>query len=208
MSAMASKTMAISAFHRSVLFTDESRFCLSVGDGRVRAWHRRGKRYPNCCIRQHDRWGSGSIMVWGGIHHHGKTQLVFVQGNLTARRYVDEMLRPAAVPCIQQHNLTLQQDNARSHAARLTQDFLQAQGVDVLPWPAYSPDLSPIEHLWDHLDRRVRSHDPPPQTLPALRQALQEEWDNFPQPKIRRLISSMRRRCMAVREAGGGHMRY
>lgn len=107
-----------------------------------------------------------------------------------------------------QHNLTLQQDNARPHAARFTQDFLQAQGVDVLPWPAYSPDLSPIEHLWDHLDRRVRSRDPPPQTLPALRQALQEEWDNFPQAKIRRLISSMRRRCMAVSEARGGHTRY
>jgi len=147
-------------------------------------------------------------MVWGGIHYHGKTQLVFIQGNLTAQRYVDEVLQHAAVPTIQQHNLILQQDNARPHAARLTEDYLHAEGVNVLPWPAYSPDLSPIEHLWDQLDRRVRSRDPPPQTLPALRQALQEEWDNFPQAKIRRLIASMRRRCKAVSDAQGGHTRY
>ena len=147
-------------------------------------------------------------MVWGGIHFHGKTQLVIIQGNLTAIRYVDEVLESAAVSCTRQHNLTLQQDNARPHAARYTQNFLQDEGVDVMSWPPYSPDLSTIEHLWDHLDRRVRARDPPPQTLPALRQALQEEWDNFPQEKIRRLIASMRRRCMAVHAAQGGHTRY
>ncbi|GFW20304.1 RNase H domain-containing protein [Trichonephila clavipes] len=46
-----------------------------------------------------------------------------------------------------------QQDNARPHTARVSQDCLRT--VTTLPWPARSPDLSPIEHIWDHLGRRV-----------------------------------------------------
>ena len=155
-----------------------------------------------------DHWGGGSVMVWGGIHSRGRTGLTVINGNLNAQRYVDEVLRPDAVPYVQQHNLTFQQDNARPHSARLTRDFLQQNGVPVLPWPPYSPDLSPIEHLWDHLDRRLRARDPPPQTIPQLRHAIQEEWDNFPQFRIARLITSMRRRCQAVQAARGGHTRY
>ena len=61
---------------------------------------------------------------------------------------------------VQQHNLTLQQDNARPHVARICQVFLANNNVQPLDWPPYSPDLSPIEHLWDQLDRQVRQVRP------------------------------------------------
>ena len=50
---------------------------------------------------------------------------------------------------------TFQQDNARPHTARICQQFLQTQNYAVLPWPPYSPDLSPIEHIWDVLGQRA-----------------------------------------------------
>ena len=68
--------------------------------------------------------GGGSVIVWGGIAHGIKSQLIIVAGNMTAVRYRDEILRPVAVPLMQQHNLILQQDNARPHVARVCQDFL------------------------------------------------------------------------------------
>ena len=193
---------------RSVLFTDESRFRLFNNDGRARVWRRRGERFANACITETDRFGGPSVMVWAGIHHGGKTDLQFIAGNLTGMRYRDEILQPIVVPYVRRHHLTLQQDNARPHTARICGDFLRQQAIDVLPWPAYSPDLSPIEHLWDNLDRRLRRRNPLPVNAIQLRDALQEEWDNIPQHQVQRLVCSMRRRCQAVLDMQGGHTRY
>jgi len=104
--------------------------------------------------------------------------------------------------------ITSQQDNARPHTVRITQAFLQQRNIDILPWPSKSPDLNPIEHIWDELERRVRQRPHKPITLPELRQALQAEWDNLPQAVISTVIASMRRRCQAVVDADGGHTRY
>ena len=83
--------------------------------------------------------------------------IVFWQfGNLNAQRYHDEILRPMVVPFIHRHHLMFQHDNAGPHVTRICTQFLEAENVTVLPRPAYSPDMSPIEHVWDALDRRVR----------------------------------------------------
>ena len=71
-----------------------------------------------------------------------------------------------------------------------------------------SPDLSPIEHLWDELGRRVRHRKNPPETLQELRDALVHEWNNIPHAFIQRLIGSTRRRCESVVAARGGHTCY
>uniref|UniRef100_A0A673Y5P7 Tc1-like transposase DDE domain-containing protein n=1 Tax=Salmo trutta TaxID=8032 RepID=A0A673Y5P7_SALTR len=59
----------------------------------------------------------------------------------------------------------IQHDNARSHVARICTQFLEAENVPALPWPGYTPDLSPIEHVWDALDRRVRKPVPVPTNI-------------------------------------------
>ena len=125
-------------------------------------------------------------MVWGGISFAYRTPLVIIDGNLTAQRYINEVLTPAVVPFFAGHpNVALlQQDNARPHTARITTDYLQHQNIATLPWPAFSPDLSPIEHLWDQLGRAVRERPQQPQTRRQLEIALQEEWRNIPQIKI------------------------
>ena len=87
-------------------------------------------------------------MVLGGICGNVKTRLVVILGNLNAQRYCDDILRPVVVPFLQQQprRTIFQQDNARPHSARLTQNFLANANVQFLPWPACSPDINPIEH--------------------------------------------------------------
>jgi transposase len=80
--------------------------------------------------------------------------------------------------------------------------------IDVLPWPAFSPDLNPIEHLWGELDRRVRRRDNPPSSVLELEQALLQEWNNIPQMTVNNLIKSMTRRVQSALDANGGHTRY
>lgn len=191
-----------------VLFSDESRFKLSVADGRARVWRRRGERYDDVNVLERDRWGGPSVMVWAGISSRHKTDLVFIDGNLNAVRYRDEILAPVAVPLVTRYRLTFQQDNARPHTARICQDYLRQNNVRCLDWPAFSPDLNPIEQLWDILDRRVRRRDPEPTNAQQLRQALREEWDRITQAEIRGLVDSMHRRIQAVYDARGGHTRY
>uniref|UniRef100_UPI00358EA5E1 voltage-dependent calcium channel subunit alpha-2/delta-3-like n=1 Tax=Myxine glutinosa TaxID=7769 RepID=UPI00358EA5E1 len=123
-------------------------------------------------------------------------------------RLTDEILRPHVLPIMQHANVIFQQDNARPHTARLTTAFLRNHNIQVLPWPSRSPDLNPIEHLWDALDQRLRAHQQQPQNLRQLAQALQAEWVNIHQATIRDLIASMGRRCQSVLDSNGGHTRY
>ena len=193
-----------------VLFTDESRFHLDGSDGRNRVYRCVNERYADACVVQRAGFGGGSVMVWGGITSHGRTQLVIVAGNPTAIRYRDEIIRPHVLPFLQGQRgaVMLKQDNARPQVARVVTDFLGQQNVNTLPWPAVSPDLSPIEHLWDEMERRIRLLPNQPLTLNQLGRDLVQVWNNIPQGFLNHLVSSMRRRCQACVHAHGGHTRY
>ncbi|KAL0154107.1 hypothetical protein M9458_050566, partial [Cirrhinus mrigala] len=191
-----------------VLFTDESRFTLSTCD---RGWRRRGERSAACNILQHDRFGSGSVMVWGGISLEGHTALhVLARGSLTAIRYRDEILRLLVRPYAGAvgPGFLLMQDNARPHVAGVCQQFLQDEGIDAMDWPARSPDLNPIEHIWDIMSRSIHQRHVAPQTVQELADTLVQVWDEIPPETIRHLIRSMPRRCREVIQAHGGHTHY
>ena len=101
-------------------------------------------------------------MVWSAISFHGRSELIRVQSNLTGHRYRDEIPVPVVVPFFNANrNVTLfQQENARHYTARVSMRYLDEQHVMVLSRPAFSTDQSPIEHLWDVIDRHVKRHDP------------------------------------------------
>ena len=167
-----------------------------------------GERFTDQCVYVSDPFGGGSVMVWAGIWHDGRTQLKIVQGTLNDVNYRDDILDPIVLPFLQQRNFDniFQHDIARCHVGRVCQDFLNQNHIRVLHWPALSPNLSPIEHLWDELGRRVPPSKPP-ETLQELREELVHEWNNIPQAFIQRFIGSMRRRCEDVIAARGGHTR-
>ena len=97
-------------------------------------------------------------MVWDGIMGRRKTNLIVVQGNLITQCYITQILQPEAVSFLQRYGpAILMHDNARPHVARKCRQFLVRNNVNVLPWPVVSPDMNPIEHVWDYLGRKVRA---------------------------------------------------
>ena len=114
-------------------------------------------------------------MVWGGISLGGRTALhVLAKGSLTAIRYRDEILRPLVRPYAGAvgPGFLLMQDNARPHVAGVCQQFLQEEVIDAMDWPACSPDLNPIEHIWDIMSRSIHQRHVAPQTVQELADAL------------------------------------
>ena len=92
---------------------------------------------------------AASVMVLGAIGYNIRSHLLHIEGNLNSNRYIREVLQPEVLPLLQatRHGI-FQQDNARPHVARIVQVFFQRRWVSLLPWPAHSPDMSPIEHVW------------------------------------------------------------
>lgn len=198
---------------RKIVFTDESRFRLFPTDGRARVWrHRTEGTSEDLCV-QTTAYGGGSIHVWGAICHSGKSTLVILRRSVTGETYkavLLEHLLPWADNLLgdRETEWQLQDDNAPPHRSAVVKAFKAAAGIRSIPWPARSPDLNPIENLWDTLGRRVQQRCPRAASLQQLSTALREEWDAIPQSVIANLITSMTRRIGAVIAAKGGHTKY
>lgn len=108
-----------------------------------------------------------------------------------------------------------QQDNARIHAAKVTRAWLEEHGIWTIDWPAHSPDLNPIEHVWAKMKDILHRNRPDLCYLQdnkldwaEFERELQKAWREVPQPYIDDLIDSMARRLEAVRLAKGWYTKY
>ena len=148
-------------------------------------------------------------MVWDGMWHSGRTAAVVIRGTLNTERYKTEIVLPVVIPTVRDHGLIFQDDNATPHRAGTVTSAVRDSGIPTLPWPSRSPDLSPIEHAWDELGRRVRSNYPhPPSTLDELSQRLCEQWTQIDDDFMNSLCDSMPNRIRSCHMANGGHTHY
>ncbi|GBM76809.1 Transposable element Tcb2 transposase [Araneus ventricosus] len=150
-------------------------------------------------------------MVWAGISLGSHTDLhVFHRGTLTGARYRDEILDPYVRPYAGAigNDFILMDDNARPHRAVVVEDYLEGHGLERMEWPAQSPDLHPIEYLWDHLGRQVAALSSPPKSLDELEQGLLRVWSSLLISVSDNLIDSMESRCRQCIQVRGGHIPY
>ncbi|GFT90446.1 transposable element Tc3 transposase [Trichonephila clavipes] len=195
----------------SVLFTDESRFTMESDSGCLLIWREQRIRYHQSNTVERHSYRGGGILVWAGISLGCHTDLhVFHGGTVTGLRYRDEILDPYVRPYAAAigNDFILMDDNARPHRARIVEEYLEDHGLERMEWPARSPDLNPIEHLWDYLGREVAALNPPPRSLHELKQGLLCVWSSLPIPVSDNLINSMGNRCRQCIQVRGGHIPY
>ncbi|GFW78287.1 transposable element Tcb2 transposase [Trichonephila clavipes] len=162
-----------------------SHFSVHPDNRRIFIWMDRGSRNNPAFVHESVRFCGGGVLV-------------------------DEILRPIVVPYAAAigNDFILMDDNSRPHRANLVEDSFFEEGIVRMEWPACSPDMNPIEHVWDALGRRVAGRQPPPQTLQELERALLEEWDRIPQLVMNSLIDSMPQRCSTLLAVRGNHTLY
>jgi len=199
-------------FWQTIVWSDESKICLFGSDGRHYSWRRPGETIMERHITGSVKHDGGSVMVWGCFSADGVGPLVRIEGIMDGsayRRILQRSLLPKLEQVRRQHDDGIfQHDNDPKHTARATAQALEDWGVEVLQWPAQSPDLNPIEHLWAHLKRRLRGREVQPTNREELWAALQEEWGNITPEFCRNLVESMPRRVAAVRASRGGVTKY
>ncbi|GFU64174.1 transposable element Tc1 transposase [Trichonephila clavipes] len=155
-----------------VLFTDESRFSLNSDYHRILNRRERGSRNHPSNIIERDRYGGRGVLVWGGIMLGSRTDLhIFDAGSVNGTRYCNEILLPYV--CLFRGAMGLQflfmDDNTPCHRTVAAEPLLESEDIERMDWPARSPDLNPIEHVWVFLGRRLAARTLPPVTIRELR---------------------------------------
>ncbi|GFX32395.1 transposable element Tc1 transposase [Trichonephila clavipes] len=144
------------------------------------------------CLQHHDGW----IRVW---RHRGERML----NSCVMHRHTG--LSPGIMGLA---TAIFQQDNARPHVARIVQRFFVNHQIELLPWPARSPDLSPIENMWSMVAQRLTQITPPAATPDQPWQRVEATWSAVPQEHIQSLFESMPRRVATVISNNGGYSGY
>ncbi|GFX26949.1 transposable element Tcb2 transposase [Trichonephila clavipes] len=201
----------LTAVKSVAILENESWLSLSSDCRRQLIWRESGTAYRPENIQEKDRYPTCSIMVWADIMINGRMRLhVVPNGTMTGQRYIDEVLLPhvrlfrGAVG----DKFVFMDDNATCHRTLAVQDCLDSEGIQRLVWPARSPDLNPIENVWDALGRQVAGRNYPPTNKNTLIRALTEEWDKLPQQLLDNVVQSMVRRVECCITLHGGHIPY
>ncbi len=184
------------------LFTDESKFTLRFNQKiRVlRTANEINEPFAMTGSIKHD----DRIMVWGGMTAHGVGNLYKIEGILEQNQYhqiIRHQLMPSARRLFNNRNWTFQEDNDPKHTANSTKALYNQLHILCEEWPANSPDLNPIEKLWQCLD--IMCKDRRCNTKEELFLTLQEAWNCIPIDYLTSLVESMTRRLNAVIDAKG-----
>ena len=138
-------------------------------------------------------------MVWGCISAQGMGNLHICEGTINAERYIqvlEQHMLPSKQHLFHGRPCLFQQDNAKPHSARVTTAWLQSKRVQVLDWPACSPDLSPIENVWCIMKGKIQQRRS--WTVERLKLYIKQEWERIPPEKLQKLVSSVPKCLLCV----------
>jgi transposase len=197
---------------KRVVWSDETKINRLGSDGKKWVWKKKGEGLSDRLVDGTLKFGGGSLMLWGCMLWEGPGLACKIDGKLDGDLYVkimqDELADSLAYYNKQASQVIFQQDNDPKHCCHKAKAHFQKQDYQVLLWPAQSPDLNPIEHLWNHLKRQLGKYEEPPNGILELWERVQKEWDEIPAEVCQNLIESMPRRIAALLKAKGGYTKY
>jgi len=209
--ALAHQNWTVEGWKR-VIWSDETKINRIGSDGKVYVWKKKGGPLTDREINGTLKFGGGSLMVWGCMGWNGVGMLAEVEGRMDAEQYVDilnhHLLPSMAESGIDEEDIIFQQDNDPKHTSRRAREWFEEHNIHLLDWPAQSPDVNVIEHLWGILKKKLIAYEHPPKGVWELWERVVVEWGQITAEDCQKLIESMPRRIEAVIKAKGGHTKY
>ena len=167
-------------FWNQVVWSDESKFNLFGSDGKVMVWRTPKEEFNPMCTVPTVKHDGRSVMCWGCFSTSGVGNLVFIDGNMPGEMYRDILeknLLQSVKKLKMKKDWVFQQDNDPKHRAAIVTNWLNRNKIERLVWPSFSPDMNPIEHLWDEIERRMKKEQP--KNVHELRDALTRVWERL-----------------------------
>jgi hypothetical protein len=197
---------------KRVIWSDETKINRLGSDGRKYVWKNVGEGLNDRLVEGTVKFGGGNLMMWGCMGWDGVGFATKIEGRMDAELYV-EILDDELQQTLKYYNKTVadivfQQDNDPKHTSKKAQKWFTDHDVTVLKWPAQSPDMNPIEHLWNHVKKKLGEYEQPANSVHELWERVQKVWEEIPKEECQKLIESMPRRLAAVIRAKGGHTKY
>jgi len=197
---------------RRVVWSDETKINRFCSDGRSWYWKRDGESQQERHVSQTVKHGGGSIKIWGCMTVQGPGYMCKIDGNMDQHLYKgileDELQKTLEWYRLKPDKVIFQQDNDSKHTAASVREWLNKRKFDTLEWPAQSPDLNPIEHLWAHIKKQLNKYDTAPKGILDLWERVQDQWNTIDASVCANLIDSMPRRVAAVIKAKGRWTKY
>jgi hypothetical protein len=195
---------------KQVLWSDEKKFELFNSKRRQHCRRRKGEALRDDTIQATVKHGGGSAMFWGCFGGKQVGDIFKIDGIMRKEEYHSILVHhamPSGKRLYGNEKWIFQQDNDPKHSSKLCKKYLerkQESGQMVtMDWPPQSPDLSPIELLWEEMDREVLERKP--SSVAELVQVVKECWEGISSEVCDKLIKRMPLLCQAVLDAKGGY---
>ena len=193
----------------NVIWTDETRVASHPNNRRISVWTNQSEAPIQ--VKMHS--GGNSVMFWGCFSKHGTGPLVSIQGSMNSAEYISVLTEELIPEFIRAKNAIpgtwrLMQDNAPCHTANSVKAFLRQRRVELIEWPPYSPDLNPIENLWQWMKRQLETNYPVCQSAEEIEERIFEIWKTITPEMCSAYCENYHKRLLAVIAANGGYTKY
>lgn len=194
----------------SIIFSDESNYQVVNRKNRIRIRRFKNEEFNSKYVQKYVQGGGGSIGIWGCLANGGIGHCKLYSGRMNAvfyRETLETSLLPSSKAIVEKDEpWEYIQDGAPCHRAKLISTWFKEKNITVMDWPARSPDLNPIEHIWSIIDRNLTKHQI--NGLAELEKLIETYWKEIPKETCLNLVESMPERIKSCLKARGGYFKY